>query len=136
MLNIVRKCTVKCIWSNFWPTIKIFQAASRVKNRAVSSTMPTATSSNFVRTLRNSFRRRKKPDVRILLPLYKPHQCHTSTSPVLHQYHISTLWYNSERLLRTRWHYPPCVRKIRQGGSLLKLYHGAGPVIVNLETLL
>merc|ERR1719208_660159 len=38
-------------------------AASRVKNRAVSSTMPTATSSNFVRTLRNSFRRRKKPDL-------------------------------------------------------------------------
>lgn len=34
-----------------------------MKNRAVSSTMPTATSSNFVRTLRNSFRRRKKPDL-------------------------------------------------------------------------
>ena len=41
----------------------IFQAASRVKNRAVSSAMPAANSSSFVRTLRNSFRRRKKPDV-------------------------------------------------------------------------
>ena len=127
MLNIVRKCTVKCIWSYFWPTLKIFQAASRVKNRAVSSTMPTATSSNFVRTLRNSFRRRKKPDVRII-----PH--HISATPVPHQYHTSTLWYNSERLLRTRRYYPPSVHKIRPGGSLLKSYHRAELVIINLET--
>jgi len=39
------------------------KAASRVKNRAVSSAMPAANSSSFVRTLRNSFRRRKKPDL-------------------------------------------------------------------------
>ena len=35
---------------------------ARAKNRTISSAMPT-TQSSFVRTLRNSFRRRKKPDV-------------------------------------------------------------------------
>ena len=66
-----------------------------MKNRAVSSTMPTATSSNFVRTLRNSFRRRKKPDVRILImvALYyigytHVNMCMAKARPVAHQYTI------------------------------------------------
>lgn len=39
------------------------RVVSRAKNRTISSTMPTATQNAFVRTLRNSFRRRKKPDL-------------------------------------------------------------------------
>lgn len=39
------------------------RAVARAKNRTISSAMPTATQNGFVRTLRNSFRRRKKPDL-------------------------------------------------------------------------
>ncbi|CAG5113953.1 Oidioi.mRNA.OKI2018_I69.chr2.g8042.t1.cds [Oikopleura dioica] len=36
---------------------------SRAKNRTISSAMPAATQNNFVRTIRNSFRRKKKQDL-------------------------------------------------------------------------
>jgi len=39
------------------------RAVARAKNRTISSAMPTATQNSFVRTLRNSLRRRKKPDL-------------------------------------------------------------------------
>jgi len=39
------------------------RAVARAKNRTISSAMPTATQNSFVRSLRNSFRRRKKPDL-------------------------------------------------------------------------
>ena len=92
MLNIVRKCTVECIWSNFWPTIKKLRYFSGCFPCEESSSIINNANSHFIKLCQNFEKFIQKEEKTWRKNSNHGGPIHMLARPVAHQYTIVQFW--------------------------------------------